>query len=187
MDTGEFSLKSNGSSNGITYNNGVLDISASNIKTGLLSDDAGRNTWNMETGDLNVTGSFTATTVMDGDTYKLQLQDNQLGLYVNNQLRGYIGWDELLGLGIHASAGTTAILDATTTAGGELAGGSYVRVNKSGDIELIGRKIVVGAVNELPPDSASGTITFVKAVNFNSSSVTYGHITVKNGIIVDWD
>ena len=187
METGEFSLKSDGASNGITYKNGVLDINASNIKAGVLSDAAGVNTWNMQTGDMNVTGSFTATTEIDGDTYTLKLQDNQLGLYVNNQLRGYIGWDELLGLGIHASAGTTAILDATTTAGGELSGGSYVRVNKSGDIELIGRKIVVGAVDELPQDSASGTITFVKAVNFNSSSVTYGHITVKNGIIVDWD
>lgn len=187
METGEFSLKSDGASNGITYKNGVLDINASNIKTGMLSDAAGVNTWNMQTGDMNVTGSFTATTEIDGDTYTLKLQDNQLGLYVNNQLRGYIGWDELLGLGIHASVGTTAILDATTTVGGELTGGSYVRVNKSGDIELSGRKIVVGAVDELPQDSVSGTITFVKAVNFNSSSVTYGNITVKNGIIVDFD
>lgn len=187
MDTGEFSLKSDRASNGISYKNGVLDINASNIKAGVLSDAAGVNTWNMQTGDMNVTGSFTATTEIDGDTYTLKLQDNQLGLYVNNQLRGYIGWDELLGLGIHASAGTTAILDATTTAGGELTGGSYVRVNKDGEIEIRGRKITVGEVDELPQEALSGTITFVKAVNFNSSSVTYGHITIVNGIVVDYE
>lgn len=188
MDTGEFSLKSNGSSNGITYNNGVLDINASNIKAGVLSDAAGVNTWNMQTGDMNVTGSFTATTEIDGDTYTLKLQDNQLGLYVNNQLRGYIGWDELLGLGIHAYAGSSTVLDASiTNSYGELTGGSYVRANKNGDIDLIGRRILVGEVDDIPQDGSNGTITYVKSVNFNSSSVTYGHITVKNGIIVDWD
>lgn len=187
MDTGEFSLKSNGSSNGITYNNGVLDINASNIKAGVLSDEAGRNTWNMQTGDLNVTGSFTATEVIDGTTYALKLEDNTLGLYVNNQLSGYIGWGELVGLGAHAVSGASAVLNATTVNSGELTGGSYVRVNKNGEIEIRGRKITVGEVDELPQEALSGTITFVKGVNFNSSSVTYGHITVKNGIIVDWD
>lgn len=188
METGEFSLKSDGASNGITYKNGVLDINASNIKAGVLSDAAGVNTWNMQTGDMNVTGSFTATTEIDGDTYTLKLQDNQLGLYVNNQLRGYIGWDELLGLGIHAYAGSSTVLDASiTNSFGELTGGSYVRANKNGDIDLIGRRILVGEVDDLPQDGSNGTITYVKSVNFNSSSVTYGHMTIVNGIVVDYD
>lgn len=188
METGEFSLKSDGASNGITYKNGVLDINASNIKAGVLSDAAGVNTWNMQTGDMNVTGSFTATTEIDGDTYTLKLQDNQLGLYVNNQLRGYIGWDELLGLGIHAYAGSSTVLDASiTNSSGELTGGSYVRANKNGDIDLIGRRILVGEVDDLPQDGSNGTITYVKSVNFNSSSVTYGHMTIVNGIVVDYD
>lgn len=188
METGEFSLKSNGSSNGITYNNGVLDINANNIKAGVLSDAAGVNTWNMQTGDMNVTGSFTATTEVLGDTYKIQLQNDDLGLYINNQLQGYIGWEKDLGVGIHAYSGSSTVLDASVTnSSGELTGGSYVRVNKNGDIEIRGRKITVGAVGELPQYALSGTITFVKDVNFNTSSVDYGSITFENGIIVDYD
>jgi hypothetical protein len=188
METGEFSLKSDGASNGITYKNGVLDINANNIKAGVLSDAAGVNTWNMQTGDMNVTGSFTATTEVLGDTYKIQLQNDDLGLYINNQLQGYIGWDELSGLGIHAYAGSSTVLDASVTnSSGELTGGSYVRAHKNGDIDLIGRRILVGEVNDLPQNGSNGTITYVKSVDFNTSSVTYGSITVVNGIVVDYD
>jgi hypothetical protein len=109
-------------------------------------------------------------------------------LYINNQLQGYIGWDEFLGPGIHAYAGLSTVLDASVTnSSGELTGGSYVKTNKNGDINLIGRRILVGEVNDIPQDGSNGTITYVKSVNFNSSSVTYGHMTIVNGIVVDYD
>jgi hypothetical protein len=142
----------------------------------------------MQTGDMNVTGSFTATTEVLGDTYKIQLQNDDLGLYINNQLQGYIGWEKDLGVGIHAYAGLSTVLDASVTnSSGELTGGSYVQVYKNGKIEIRGRAITVGAVGELPQDALSGTITFVKDVNFNTSSVTYGSITVVNGIVVGYN
>jgi hypothetical protein len=142
----------------------------------------------MQTGDMNVTGSFTATTEVLGDTYKIQLQNDDLGLYINNQLQGYIGWDELFGVGIHAYAGSSTVLDASVTnSSGELTGGSYVQVNKNGKIVLRGRTITVGAVDELTHDGSNGTIPYVKSVNFNTSSVTYGSITVVNGIVVGYN
>lgn len=204
METGEFSLKTDGATNGITYKNGVLHINANNIdvgeltaniiKAGILQDGTGNNSWNLVTGALRLLGSFSCTAVIDNDTYRLQMADDKLSFYVNNIYQGYIGFDDNTGLGFHAVSAPTVVLDATTTnAQGEITGGSLIRAYKNGRIELVGTSITIADAASLPVYTYTGTINVVRDVEVDETAdyvtrVTplYGSITVKNGFITSW-
>lgn len=52
MNSGTFVLRDDESNEGITYRDGVLDIDAGVIKTGILKDINGNVTWNLTTGEM---------------------------------------------------------------------------------------------------------------------------------------
>lgn len=203
METGEFSLKTDGATNGITYKNGVLHINANNIdvgeltanviKAGILQDAAGLNSWNLVTGVLNVTGSFTSSAVVGSNTYKIQMANESIDLYINNIRQGYISWGAA-GLGFYSTGSYPATLSAiTTNASGEITGGAYIRANKNGTIEFRGDSVLIGAVDELEESTYTGIITVVRDVEVDETvdyvtrvTPLYGQITVKNGFITDW-
>ena len=204
METGEFSLKTDGATNGITYKNGVLHINANNIdvgeltaniiKAGILQDGVGNNSWNLVTGALRLLGSFSCTAVIDNDTYRLQMADDKLSFYVNNIYQGYIGFDDNTGLGFHALSAPSVVMDSTTTnAQGEITGGSIIRAYKNGRIELLGNSVYVGEADAVPLQCYTGTISFVhdviisKTVDYvTDANPVYGTITVNNGFITSW-
>lgn len=188
MLTGEFSLKSDGATNGIEYKNGALHINASNIdvgtlsanliKAGILQDAAGKSYWNMLTGVMNIVGTFAASTVDTyGDTYTIKLINDTLQLLKNGLLQVTIGWNEPVGAGIHANNSGTVTLDAVeTNAANEIIGGAYVQAYKDGRLYLIGDTVYVGAADDLPVTGLSGTYTIgsrtITLVNGFITSIT---------------
>lgn len=62
-------LTNNGQTQGIYLSNGLLYVNAKYIKTGIISDAAGRNTWNLSTGALT-TNYMTANNITASGTFK---------------------------------------------------------------------------------------------------------------------
>lgn len=199
MDSGEFVLKTDDESNGIVYQNGVLHINASNIdvgtlsanliKAGILQDAAGKSYWNMLTGVMNIVGTLAASQTVQGNTYKLVIDNGQLSMIVNNSEGASISWG-INGVGMYANRqlGGTVYLSAQTTADsgaqfGEINGGSWIEVDTNYGITFVGPITVQSEWDSLPMGTYSGSVEYVKDVE--NGVVSFGTMTIVNGLIVD--
>lgn len=82
-------LTNNGATQGIYMSNGLLYINATYLKTGVISDAAGRNTWNLNTGALS-TNYMTANNIDAKGTFECG-STSAYGIRLNSsgQLSGY--------------------------------------------------------------------------------------------------
>ena len=69
----------------MTLEDGKIHFNADYITTGMLSDAAGRNYWNLETGDMKLTGEF--STVSD-DGYGVEIDNGVVKIYRDGTLAG---------------------------------------------------------------------------------------------------
>lgn len=84
-------LTNDGQTQGIYLQNGLLYVNATYLKTGIISDAAGRNTWNLGNGTLNtnymtannVTANGTMSTGYD-TSYKAKLTGGKLKFFYNS-------------------------------------------------------------------------------------------------------
>ena len=57
----------------------AIGINASWIKTGLIQDALGKNSWNMDTGDINITGTFTSKN--EEDKKRVEIINSSINFY----------------------------------------------------------------------------------------------------------
>lgn len=182
METGEFSLKSNGAENGITYKNGVLSINASNIdtgeltatliKAGILQDKAGLNSWNLVTGAFSTTGSFSATTTRSGHTYKITIASGAMSFYYDGTKIGSLSPDANTLNISGASSGMNINLWTSNTSGS----GSALSLGANGQAELNCTRFNVNG--DLSAYDYTGWSGYIPTQN--------GEIHVENGLIVGY-
>lgn len=182
MDTGEFSLKSNGATDGITYIDGVLHINASNIdvgeltasliKAGILQDKAGLNSWNLATGEFSTTGSFSATTTRSGHTYRITIETGNMYFYYDGTLIGSL-YPDANTLNIRGSSNGMNINLWTSQSGGT---GSALSLGANGQVALdcLGFRIN----GDLSIYNYEGWSGYIPTQN--------GEIHVENGLIVGY-
>lgn len=89
-------LTNNGKTQGVYIKDGLLYINATYMKAGIITDNAGLNSWNLTTGDLiakkiTAYGSFRCGAYGASD-YAILNTASQFGGYRNNELIGYIDY-----------------------------------------------------------------------------------------------
>lgn len=86
-------LTNNGQTQGIYMSGNLLYINAAYLKTGVISDQAGRNTWNLLTGALTTNSIIAKGTFECGGAYGIKLNSTgQLAGYRNGSQVGYIDY-----------------------------------------------------------------------------------------------
>lgn len=172
-------LTNGGQTQGIYLSNGLLYINATYLKTGIISDNAGRNTWNLTTGSLttnymtanNVTasGSFTC-----GSTYQTKLTSSgALEGYRNNSKVAQIDYTSAL----------RNISTNQTTYGIQIVGNGHIR--------LVSPSISVLASSNTGATSTtakSGTFSYVSSIRSTGNggvAWTTRQMKFINGILVN--
>lgn len=189
INTGELSadLIKTGNLNASLIQSGTLN--ADLIRAGILQDAAGKSYWNMLTGVMNIVGTLAASQTVQGNIYKLVIDNGQLSMIVNNSEGASISWG-INGVGMYANRqlGGTVYLSAQTTADsgaqfGEINGGSWIEVDTNYGITLVGPITVQSEWDSLPMGTYSGSVEYVKDVE--NGVVSFGTMTIVNGLIVD--
>ena len=81
-------LTNNGRTQGVYLSNGLLYINATYMSTGIISDKAGRNKWNLTSGELT-TNYMTANYMTANGTFKCGYTNYYTMLNSSGQMRGY--------------------------------------------------------------------------------------------------
>lgn len=137
-------------------------LSADRIKTGLLEDTSGKNSWNMETGDFSVSGTIK---ILDNDS------DNLNG-YIG-YMAGSTGNASTYGIGVSNSASDCYMI--TTNAGARLSAGDYrFVVTKDGTTQINGDG---GSINIQYASKGSGIYITGKIYHRNSDSDEWTEIS----------
>lgn len=187
-------LTNNGQEEAVILNNGHIYINASYINTGILNanliragkiqDAQGKSFWDMITGLLNVVGTFSAETETSEGTFTMRLAEGGLSLLLDNIQVAKLTWSDY-GISLSGKNSNGAMLDATVVnSQGEMTNGAFVAVQPDGNVYLQGNNILVGAVDEIPAYGETETIEYVKDVDFENQSVTFGQIQFINGVAV---
>lgn len=100
----------------------AIGINASWIKTGLIQDAIGKNYWNMDTGDISITGTFTSKN--EDDKKRVEIIDSRVNFYDYSQT------DSLAG---YLYPGATRTLDQRWVYGLAITGTSSMWLDLKGD------------------------------------------------------
>lgn len=117
-------LTNNGQTQGIYLSNGKLYINATYLKTGIVSDAVGRNTWNLGTGALT-TNYMKANNITANGTFECGTTTNLLRL-VNGEILGLENGTQI-GC-IDFSAHMRDVNTGALTTGLQLTGNKHIRV-----------------------------------------------------------
>lgn len=117
-------LTNNGQTQGIYLSGGKLYINATYMATGVLSDAAGRNTWNLNTGALT-TNYMKANNIDANGTFQCGTTSNMLRL-VNGEIRGLEDGTQI-GV-IDFSAHMREVSTGKLTTGLQLTGNKHIRI-----------------------------------------------------------
>lgn len=117
-------LTNNGQTQGIYLSKGLLYVNAKYIKTGIISDALGRNTWNLGTGALT-TNYMTANNVKASGTFECGTASNLLRL-ISGEIRGL---EDGVQIGvIDFSAHMRNVSTGQLTTGLQLTGNNHIRI-----------------------------------------------------------
>lgn len=131
------------------------ELSADRIKTGMLKDESGRNSWNMETGDFSVSGRIS----MYGDS------SETLNGYMG-YMEGSTGSESTSGIGVSNGAGDCYLI--ATDAGTRLQAGDYrINVSKQGAATMLGTG---GTINILP-SGANGAGIYITGKIYHRDTI----------------
>lgn len=172
--TGVFNrLTNNGQSQGIYMEGNSLYVNAQYIGTGMISDVTGRSFWNLDTGDLQLSGDFIQRA--DNGALSVAITENQLKLYSWDDDGKYVG-----------SVGSVKNLDTGRT-------GVEMWCDK-------GERVILGCANtegsdadiktifsydDQSPDDTPYIINTMSGTIFPDNSL--GGIIVENGLIKSWN
>ena len=172
--TGVFNrLTNNGQSQGIYMEGNSLYVNAQYIGTGMISDVTGRSFWNLDTGDLQLSGDFIQRA--DNGALSVAITENQLKLYSWDDDGKYVG-----------SVGSVKNLDTGRT-------GVEMWCDK-------GERVILGCANteesdadiktifsydDQSPDDTPYIINTVTGTLFSNNP--NGGITVEHGLIKSWN
>lgn len=131
------------------------ELSADRIKTGLLKDESGRNSWNMETGDFSVSGRIS----MYGDS------SETLNGYMG-YMEGSTGSESTSGIGVSNGAGDCYLI--ATDAGTRLQAGDYrINVSKQGAATMLG----TGGTISILPSGANGAGIYITGKIYHRDTI----------------
>lgn len=121
------------------------ELSADRIKTGLLKDESGKNSWNMQTGDFSISGAIS----IYGDK-----DDNVDGLI--GYMEGSTGSSSTSGIGVSNGAGDCYLI--ATDAGTRIQAGDYrINVTKQGAATMAGKDCTISIL----PNGESGSGVYI--------------------------
>lgn len=183
-------LTNNGQEQGIILYDGKIYVNASYIQTGVLNADlikagvirgqTGDSYWNLLSGAMNLIGKFSAELTSSTGTYRMELADGGLELYLDGVKIAEMKWrDMFLGQGI-TLRGEQIVMDALTQdAQGNDDGGASVTAKRTGELFLTCDGLMIGEAGGVHTIGVTDTITFD-----DYDGVSHG-ITVVKGIITN--
>lgn len=184
-------------------------LSAELIKTGMLKDVLNKSYWNMKTGEIHVTGTFSQTTA--SGVKSLDIENNQVKFYAWNDDGNYVGSigavkdtaSDRVGVTMWCDQGDTLSLgclrddgkidpvvkvDANTYKDKT----PYIRNGANGTLfNGCGDGVTVenGLIKSWNLSTVSGTPSFISGLSWTDgkiTSVTRTTLSVSNGLITGW-
>ena len=167
-------LTNNGAVQGIFLRDGKLYINAEYMVTGTIADKTGKSYWNLENGEMQLTGIFQQYT-KDG-IKSIDIQNNEIRLYAWDDNGNYVG-----SIGAIKSKSGRVGVDVWCDTGDLLSIGYY---NKDENSEY-----PIHPVIQIDSNTAKKEVPWIK----NTASGTIfpdnpsGGVTVQNGLITKWN
>lgn len=190
-------------------------IAAGVIITGILSDKLGKNFWNLDTGELNLNGTFKQET--DEGLKSVEIRDNKIMFYAWNDNGNYVGKVSAVketnsgNVGIEMSCDNDDFLvigyerepDENGKVYGEpvikidkscaestpwiknTASGTMFKNNPSGGI-IIENGLVKDWAMLSVSDKTLPIVVGISSLSGNITKVTYADVVIKDGLITSW-
>lgn len=184
-------------------------LSAELIKTGMLKDVLNKSYWNMKTGEIHVTGTFSQTTA--SGVKSLDIENNQVKFYAWNDDGNYVGSigavkdtsTDRVGVNMWCDQGDTLALGCKESDGNiypvfKVDSNTYkdktpyIRNGANGTMfQGCGDGVTIenGLIKKWNLPTVSGTPSFISGLSWTDgkiTSVTRTTLSVSNGLITGW-